>query len=951
MGVHTATMLEHMTGDGQGSPRFNAPWCANNSGREVYAGSWDALVDMTSGDPRRGDICTANGGANCIIGWCWVDLGADHNAANSYLQQKGYECWIKRKSTGVWVRLWGPTTFGFASVWDGSGNRGGVPNSNVGYPFAVQEGGGLSNPGPFLSQYGLEFWPNGGVAAGVTNAALVQDMAAVHIRTLLRSRLINPALTDDRASARFRAKQGWDIGNSARAGWSGANPSAEYTFTRPEKLNLAIASGDYRRAYPGYAMDGGQGRWVLIPFNAADPDRWYIVSGTAVVPAQITGVYGPWAVAAGVGQYTGQTPYGRDSPYVLTRAEFTANPPPDPDVGGSSSPPPVTLTRIMCIGDSQTVGDEASATGYRTYRGKLAELMTTGGVQYDLIGTQANAPAGGGDPHHEGYAGAGIDSQIGTNNITSRVSTILAPSIAVDIVVLLVGIQDVYNATANIGTRYASLVTAIRAAKPSVKVLCVTLPPVRGSTEAQTDALLPAYATLNTAIRALASGDVQVAEGATVSYVIGDYQDTIHFLQAGADKLGQRIHDRLDALTWIASTAPSAPPEPTPGLDFDLRWQATDVGGLSWVATTSASAVPVFQSLTLPAAALGQAYSAQVVVAANPAATLALAPGSPALPTGMSISSGGLITATSVTGATVTVTLRATSGANTADQAFLITVTAAPVWVTESLPNAAVGSSASTTLVATGAAPVTYAVTAGALNPGRSLDPATGIISGSFAAAGTANFEITATGSNSQAAARSFTVVAGTAPNITTTTLPELVVGVAASIQLQATGDQPITWGSPLQQVPAGMTLSTSGLLSGTPTTASTGTLNAVATNLIGTDTQALAWMVVASSATPRITSTTLPAGTIGAAYSGTVTATGAGTITRTVVAGALPPGVSMAPTTGALTGTPTQIGTFAVTLRPSNGTLTGADVTLTIVINAEAVAGTSGGWSRYIRQ
>ncbi len=64
------------------------------------------------------------------------------------------------------------------------------------------------------------------------------------------------------------------------------------------------------------------------------------------------------------------------------------------------------------------------------------------------------------------------------------------------------------------------------------------------------------------------------------------------------------------------------------------------------------------------------------------------------------------------------------------------------------------------------------------------------------------------------------------------------------------------------------------------------------------------------------ITTTVLPDGRTGAPYAATLTATGgSGAYAWSVASGALPAGVSLAETTGLLSGTPTQSGTFAVTV------------------------------------
>ena len=64
------------------------------------------------------------------------------------------------------------------------------------------------------------------------------------------------------------------------------------------------------------------------------------------------------------------------------------------------------------------------------------------------------------------------------------------------------------------------------------------------------------------------------------------------------------------------------------------------------------------------------------------------------------------------------------------------------------------------------------------------------------------------------------------------------------------------------------------------------------------------------------ITTAALPGGRTGTPYTATLTATGgSGAYAWSVASGALPPGVSLATATGLLSGTPTQSGTFGVTL------------------------------------
>jgi hypothetical protein len=169
----------------------------------------------------------------------------------------------------------------------------------------------------------------------------------------------------------------------------------------------------------------------------------------------------------------------------------------------------MATARIMCIGDSMVIANDTSASGARSFRGRLQQRLTTGGWLWNLIGSQQAAPAVGTDPDHEGYSGSTIAQT------TARVPTILAGDIGVDIIIVLVGWVDVLAANVNIATDYNALASAITTAKPSAKVVLCTLPPARGLSPSVTGSTYPAYATVNTAIRALLGGNVTFVDLAT----------------------------------------------------------------------------------------------------------------------------------------------------------------------------------------------------------------------------------------------------------------------------------------------------------------------------------------------------------------------------------------------------------------------------------------------------
>lgn len=87
------------------------------------------------------------------------------------------------------------------------------------------------------------------------------------------------------------------------------------------------------------------------------------------------------------------------------------------------------------------------------------------------------------------------------------------------------------------------------------------------------------------------------------------------------------------------------------------------------------------------------------------------------------------------------------------------------------------------------------------------------------------------------------------APTITTTALGAMTQGSSTSQQLAATGSTPITWAVTAGTLPAGLTLSTGGLLAGTPSAAGAYSFTVTATNAAGSDPQAYSGTIAATGA------------------------------------------------------------------------------------------------------
>lgn len=168
---------------------------------------------------------------------------------------------------------------------------------------------------------------------------------------------------------------------------------------------------------------------------------------------------------------------------------------------------------------------------------------------------------------------------------------------------------------------------------------------------------------------------------------------------------------------------------------------------------------------------------------------------------------------------------------------------------------------------------------------------------------------------------------------ITPTSLTGGTAGVAYSQTLTQTG----ALGAPSYAVtagalPAGMSLSLAGVLSGTPTV--TGTFNftvtvADASGCLGST----AYTLVIGCPTFVFTLGSFANGTAGVAYSQTAGTTGGvGGTTYAITAGALPPGLTMS-TGGAVTGTPTATGTYNFTITATDANLCTGSAAYSITI------------------
>ena len=168
--------------------------------------------------------------------------------------------------------------------------------------------------------------------------------------------------------------------------------------------------------------------------------------------------------------------------------------------------------------------------------------------------------------------------------------------------------------------------------------------------------------------------------------------------------------------------------------------------------------------------------------------------------------------------------------------------------------------------------------------------------------------------------------LAQAAPAVTTpAALPTGTTGSFYSQTLAASGGSaPYTWSTISGSLPLGLTVSSAGAITGTPTSPGTSSFTVRVTDSVGSSmTQAFALTInQQSTGLTILTTSALPSGTVGVAYSQGFSATGGSTPYKgwVLASGTLPPGTSL--TTGVLagtellSGTPTAAGTFQFTLQ-----------------------------------
>ncbi len=367
---------------------------------------------------------------------------------------------------------------------------------------------------------------------------------------------------------------------------------------------------------------------------------------------------------------------------------------------------------------------------------------------------------------------------------------------------------------------------------------------------------------------------------------------------------------------------------PTTAATYTFNVKATDTAGNTGYAsvsiTVSASVSVVVGPASLPSATNGSLYS-QVITPTGGTGPYVCVVSAGALPIGISLTSNTLTGTPTAAGAyTFTITCTDANGVQ-GSRTYSMSVDPGQVLVLgpASLPNATNGTVYTQTVVATGGTGTGYVYTldSGALPTGLTLS-ATGVITGTPTAAGSYTFSVRAEDSANNFQTKSYTIVVdpGAVLTLAPASLPNAASGAAYTQTVVATGGTGTGYIYTVDSgaLPTGLTLSSTGAITGTPTAAGTYTFTVRAIDSAGNfQTKEYTVTVVAVAVGPA----SLPSATNGMAYSQAITPTGGtGPYVCVVSAGTLPAGITLSNNT--LSGIPTAAGsyTFTITCTDANG-------------------------------
>jgi len=273
----------------------------------------------------------------------------------------------------------------------------------------------------------------------------------------------------------------------------------------------------------------------------------------------------------------------------------------------------------------------------------------------------------------------------------------------------------------------------------------------------------------------------------------------------------------------------------------------------------------------------------------------------------------GLISGTTSVIGSFPIRLRVENIADYFEEDFILNVYEEPKILTLSLNTGTISTAYSQTLQASGSSQErTWSVLYGSLPNGLSLNPNTGLISGTPTTLGLSTFTIGVTNITELDDTRQFTILinnTGAPIIIISSYLNNGIKGSSVNIGLVADGNPTITWTLKSGDVlPDGLSLSSAGQLTGIPTTPGIFNFSIIASNAIGSDERQF---VMTIKDPPIITTASLMNAIVGEFYEATVEASGDLPISWRIHNGSLPNGLTLDPDTGVISGIVLNSGSF----------------------------------------
>ncbi|WP_175529087.1 beta strand repeat-containing protein [Granulicella pectinivorans] len=730
--------------------------------------------------------------------------------------------------------------------------------------------------------------------------------------------------------------------------------SSDVPYTTTAQRTIVIAAGGAALSLTGNPTAGTVGTAYSTAFQAAGGTGPYTYSLTSgALPSGLslsasTGVVSGTPTAAGTSGFTVQA---QDSTGAKASGTYSIV------IASGTSPLTISVASLP----NGTVGTPYSST-----------IGVTGGTApYTCTITSGTLPAGlslgggcvvSGTPTAAGTANLTVkatDSANPTATTSGPVSLTIAPApLAITVASLPNGqVAVAYSATVGVsggtGPYSCSVTSGTLPAGLSMGAGCVVsgTPTTAGTanlTVRATDSSNPvlntsgpvsitiAPAGLSITTGALPGGTVAVPYSATIG-VAGGTSPYSCSITSGALPAGLT----LGAGCVVSGT-------PTVAGTSNLVVKATDAGSPMLTASgpVTVTIVPAPANIIIsspPTATVGTPYTGPIPVSGGaPPYTCTITAGT--LPAGLTLGAGCVISGTPTTAGPSTITVKAVDSSNpvnTGTGPITVTVQAAgPTLMLASPPAATLNTPYTGTIPVTGGTgPYSCSISSGALPAGLTLGAGC-VISGTPTVTGTSSVTVTATDSSHPQGSGTgpVTVTVGGGATLTLTSPPGATAGTPYSGPIGVTGGTaPYTCALVSGTLPAGLTLGTNCVVTGTPTTPGTSSITVKATDSgspVVTSTGTVS--IVVAPATLTLSVSSLPNGTVGVAYAQTIGAAG-GTApySCTIMAGTLPAGLSLG--AGCLvSGTPTTAGTSNLTVRVTDAgspmqTATGP-VSITIV-------------------